>query len=107
MMTDIAAYALALAVLSAVNGAVTTIVTSSSLFEPVRLAVINRLSKESMLADLLTCDMCVGTWTGGLIAALAIPWLGLTGLDALYAGLVTAFSTMIGGAAWKRLADLY
>ena len=107
MMTDMAAYALGLAVLSAVNGAVTTIVASSSLFDPVRQEVVRRLPPESMLAELLTCDMCVGTWVGGLIAALAIPWLGLTGLDALYAGLVTAFATMIGGAVWKRIADLY
>ena len=107
MMSDMAAYALGLAVLSAVNGSVTTIVVSSSLFEPLRQAVIERLPKDSMLAELLTCDMCVGTWVGGLIAALAIPWLGLTGLDALYAGLVTAFATMIGGAVWKRIADLY
>jgi len=107
MMTDMAAYALALTVLSAVNGSVTTIITSSSLVEPLRAAVIARLEPDSMLSELLTCDMCVGTWVGGLIALLAIPWLGLTGLDALYAGLVTAFSTMIGGAVWKRLADLY
>jgi len=102
-----ASYALGLVILSAVNGAVTTIIVSSSLFEPVRRAVTKRLRPESMLSELLTCDMCVGTWVGGLIAALAVPWLGLTGLDALYAGLITAFATMIGGAVWKRLADLY
>ena len=100
----VAAFTLALVVLSAVNAAVTTILTSSSLFDPLRVFMA-RLSPT--LGEFVTCDLCAGTWIGAGIAAVAVWWLGWTGIDALLAGAVITFATLAGAAIWREAGNLY
>ena len=100
----VAAFTLALVVLSAVNAAVTTILTTSSLFDPLR-AFMARLNPT--LGELVNCDLCAGTWIGAAIAAVAVWWLGWTGTDALLAGAVITLATLTGAAVWRETGNLY
>ena len=108
----LAAYTLALIVLSAVNAAVTTILTSSTLFEPLR-ALMARLgdphdeARTNWPGELVSCDQCVAVWVGAAIAVPAVWKAGLTGVDACLAGLVVTFATWTGAHLLKRAADLY
>ncbi len=100
----VAAATLGLVTLSAVNAAVTTTITSSSLFEPLRQLVARHNER---LGELLACDLCTSTWVGGVIAALSVSWLGWTGWDAVLAGTVITFATVTGSAVLKEAANLY
>lgn len=103
-LESVAALTLALVPLSMVNATVTTILTSSALFAPVR-ALLARLSKA--LGEAAECDLCIGTWVGAAIAAAAVWWVGWTGADALLGGLVVTFATVAGATFVKEKANLW
>lgn len=94
---------LAVLLLSALNGAVTTILTTSTVFEPLR-GHLERL--HPLLGELSGCHLCAGTWVGAGIAAVAVWRLGLTGSDAFLLGVVLTFATLYLGLVLRRLADV-
>src|SRR3990167_7944808 len=77
--------------------AATTIITSSRLLDTPR-AFLSRLTDRggdrlNFFDELLTCDLCVSTWVGALIAGAAVAWLGLSAWDAALAGPGIMFAT--------------
>ena len=107
----VAAATLALLPLSMVNAALTTIITSSSLLEAPR-QFLSRLTDRgddrlNFFDELLTCDLCVGTWVGALIAGATVLWLGLGGWDAALAAPGIMFATVAGGHFIKEISDLW
>ncbi|HLA18816.1 MAG TPA: DUF1360 domain-containing protein [Dehalococcoidia bacterium] len=107
----VAATTLALLPLSMVNAAITTIITSSRLLDAPR-QLLSRLTDRgdnrlNFFGELLTCDLCVGTWVGALIAGATVSWLGLTGWDAALAAPGIMFSTVTGGHFIKEKANLW
>lgn len=91
-----------LVILSAVNYAITTIITESSLFEPVRLWVQDMHEE---IGVWLECPLCMGTWVGFAIAAITVARLGLTGWDIPLGFVVISFSTVAGSLVLKRAAN--
>jgi len=107
----VAAATLALLPLSMVNAGVTTIITSSRLLDPPRkfLARLTDRGDERLnfFGELLTCDLCVGTWVGAIIAGATVSWLGLAGWDAALAAPGIMFATVTGGHFIKEIANLW
>jgi len=107
----VAAATLALLPLSMVNAAVTTIITSSTLLDAPR-QFLSRLTDRgnerlNFFNELLTCDLCVSTWVGALIAGATVSWLGLSGWDAVLAAPGIAFATVAGGHFLKEISGLW
>ena len=110
-LDSVAAATLALLPLSMVNAAVTTIVTGSTLLAPLREALARLTDRGddrlNFFGELLTCDLCVGTWVGALIAGATVAWLGLSGWDAVLAAPGIMFATLSGGYFIKEKANLW
>lgn len=87
----------AIVILSAANAGVTLIVNESTLFESVR-----EWAREP-LKELLHCPVCLGTWVGAAEAAAVVYELGFGWtFDALLAGVVITFASMMGGLLFRK-----
>lgn len=91
-----------LVILSAVNGAITWIVTESELFEPLRVWASQM---NDTLGSLLSCPLCAGTWIGFGIAGATVWRVGYSGVDAVLAFIVVTFASLMGGLLMKRWAS--
>ena len=88
-------------VVAAACNQITTIVTESLLFQPVR----ERISERSRYAgELVSCHLCFGTWVGFALALVTPPGVvrGVPGVSRL----VEAFSISFGGRLFNEVAGL-
>lgn len=88
---DLVACLLALLLLGAVNAGATTIIVGATIFDPLRERIGQAYPK---MGELVTCATCTGLWLAAGISAVAIWWVGWTGLDALLAGVGLTFSQL-------------
>ena len=88
-------------VLAAACNQITTIVTESLLFRPVR----ERIARRSTYAgELVSCHLCFGTWTGFVLALLFRPLL-VAGVPVLSTA-VEGFAISFGGRAFNEVTGL-
>ncbi len=82
---------LAVLLLGAVNASVTTLIVGATIFDGLRDKIVHNCKP---IGNLLTCATCTGTWVAVGISAIAIWWVGWTGLDAVLAGVGLTFSQL-------------
>ena len=87
--------------LAAACNQITTIVTESLLFKPMRERVASR---STYLGELVSCHLCFGTWVGLFLAALFRPLL-LRGMP-IVSTLVEGFAISFGGRVFNEAAGL-
>ena len=77
--------------LGAVNAGITSLVVGAVIFDDLR----NRIGRACpLLGDLVTCATCAGTWIAAGISAVAVMWVGWTGVDAVLAGVGLVFGQL-------------
>ncbi|TMD58444.1 MAG: hypothetical protein E6I87_12285 [Chloroflexi bacterium] len=87
--------------LAAACNQITTIVTESLLFKPVRERIAER---SSYAGELVSCHLCLGSWVGFVLAALFRPRLvsGMPGISTVAEGFAIAF----GGRVFNEVTGL-
>ncbi len=94
---------LAVLLLGAVNAGVTTLIVDATIFDDLRDKIGNNCPP---LGLLLSCATCTGTWVAVGISAIAIWWVGWTGLDAVLAGVGLTFSQLTVSLLLRELGQL-
>jgi hypothetical protein len=99
---QVGACLLAVLLLGAVNAGIVTIVVGATIFDGLR----QRLSDVfPLFAELLGCATCTGTWVAAGTSALAIWWVGWTGLDAILAGVGLVFGQLTVSLLLRELGQ--
>ncbi len=94
---------LVVALLGAVNAGITSLVVGAVIFDGLRNGIGNACP---LLGELVTCATCAGTWIAAGISAVAVMWVGWTGLDAVLAGVGLAFSQLTVSLLLRELGQL-
>ncbi|OLC58822.1 MAG: hypothetical protein AUH85_00010 [Chloroflexi bacterium 13_1_40CM_4_68_4] len=87
--------------LAAACNQITTIVTESLLFKPVRERIAER---SSYLGELVSCHLCFGTWVGIALATLFRPRL-VPGIPVISTA-VEGFAIAFGGRVFNEVTGL-
>ena len=100
---QVGACILAVLLLGAVNAGVTTLIVGATIFDGLRDKIGDVCPK---LGQLVNCATCTGTWVAAVISAVAIWWVGWTGLDAVLAGVGLTFGQLTASLLLRELGQL-
>lgn len=100
---QVGACLLAVLLLGAVNAGITTLVVGATIFDGLRDKIVHNYKA---IGKLLTCATCTGTWVAAGISAVAIWWVGWTGLDAVLGGVGLTFGQLTVSLLLRELGQL-